>query len=199
LIISSFLAKNNAYDFISSTSSDFIATFRPYHRANKDLDASLTKKQNNEISALVSPFFHAFIANADQLTTFSNDGATLVRFNLWGNFDNRVIALNHVYSTNEWQRLTIGSYPSFNTDVECLIYTCNGHGLRQAFGTSTLDANLFQQFQALNLELGVNGGSYNYNKVKKSKTSQTFVKRDYISGVDVRFKLPIFLVLVNIC
>lgn len=190
LIISSLLAKNNAYDFISSTSSDFIATFRPYYPTTKDLDASLTKKENSEISALVSPFFNTVIANADQLTTCSNDGATLARFNLCGNFDNRVIALNQVYSTYEWQRLTIGSCPSFNIDVECPTYTCNGSWVAAGSGsTLTLDANSIPASSGAEFRVRVNGGSYNYIKVKKSIISQTFVKRDYICGVDGRIQI----------
>lgn len=190
LIISSLLAKNNAYDFISSTSSDILATFRPFYDVTKDLGAPFTKKQNSEISAPVIPFFNTIITNADQLTTCSNDGATLARFNLCGNFDNRVIALNQVYSTYEWQRLAIGSCPSFNIDVECPTYTCNGSWVAAGSGsTLTLDANSIPAGSGAEFRVRVNGGSYNYIKVKKSIISQTFVKRDYICGVDGRIQI----------
>ncbi|WP_047419842.1 T9SS type B sorting domain-containing protein [Cellulophaga sp. Hel_I_12] len=190
LILSSLVASNTTFDFISEVSTDLVTSLRTPSKNIKTAEPSLGTFQNKENTAAPAPFFATIVANADITTTCSNDGATLARFNLCGNFDNRVIALNQAYGSYEWQRLTTASCPSFNIDEECPTYTCTGSWVAAGSGaTLTLNPNTISAATGAEYRVRVDGGSYFYIKVKKSIITQTFVKRDFICGVDGRIQI----------
>ena len=194
LIFTSVIANTKVYNFIGETSIGFLHSIgiNTFKIENKKSEVSKNNfEDKNEILTSSAPFlFATIISNADETVTCTNDGATLARFNLCGNFDNRVITLNQAYSTYEWQRLTIGSCPSFDIDQECPTYTCNGSWVTVATSsTLSLDSGTIPAASGAEFRVRVNGGSYYYIKAKKSTISQTYVKRDYICGVPGRIQV----------
>ena len=126
LIISSLIA-NNRQDYLNEVAVKIHDAFFTSLQNSEDIVAldQTNIKTLKKVEA-VAPFFNTIIANADITATCVNDGATLARFNLCGNFDNRVIALDQAYGTYEWERLTTSACTTFNIDEECPTYTCGG-------------------------------------------------------------------------
>ncbi len=192
LIITSVFSNTEIYKIIKVSSTELISSLEkklPKVKSNQQKDAKITSN-GNEVVFETPPFFATIVANADEIVTCTNDGATLARFNLCGNFDTRIIALDQAYSTYQWERLTTGSCPSFNIDLQCPTYTCAGSWVAAgSASTLTLDPNTVPSGTGAEFRVRVNGGSYYYIKVKKSTISQTYVKRDYICGVDGRIQI----------
>lgn len=193
LIVTSVIAHTKVYDFIGEVSMEWINSMGISTSKIKSQPAEVLQnnfEDKNEISSLVPVFFATIIANADETVTCNNDGATLARFNLCGNFDNRVITLDQAYSSYEWQRLTTGSCPGFDIDLQCPTYTCESQWVTVATSsTLSLDSSTIPAGSGAEYRVRVNGGSYYYIKAKKSTISQTYVKRDYICGVPGRVQV----------
>ncbi len=188
LIITSVIANSKAYNFIGDTSTELFNSIKEISSFSKSKVESVSKEtrtttfNTSETVALASPmFFATIVANADETETCSNDGATLARFNLCGSYDDRIITLDNVYSTYEWQRLDESSCSDFDIDLECPTYTCSSSWVDAgSSSTLTLDASSITSGVGAEYRVRVDGGSYYYIKVKKSSISQTYVKTDYI-------------------
>tara|TARA_R110002050_G_scaffold118625_3_gene236143 strand:+ start:42437 stop:50962 length:8526 start_codon:yes stop_codon:yes gene_type:complete len=192
LIITSVMANTKVYDFIDATSIALIKSINSIDKTTTVVKSTTLKKPIKARENLIEAplYFATIISNADEEVFCTNDGATLARFNLCGNFDNRIITLDQAYSTYEWQQLTTGSCSLYDVDLNCPTYTCGG--LWTTVGTSSsfaLNANSISAATGAEFRVRVNGGSYYYIKIKKSTISQTYVKRDYICGVPGRVQV----------
>tara|TARA_R110000868_G_scaffold14075_10_gene65765 strand:- start:695 stop:9220 length:8526 start_codon:yes stop_codon:yes gene_type:complete len=192
LIITSVMANTKVYDFIDATSIALIKSINSIDKTTTVVKSTTLKKPIEVTENLIEAplYFATIISNADEEVFCTNDGATLARFNLCGNFDNRIITLDQAYSTYEWQQLTTGSCSLYDVDLNCPTYTCGG--LWTTVGTSSsfaLNANSISAATGAEFRVRVNGGSYYYIKIKKSTISQTYVKRDYICGVPGRVQV----------
>ena len=145
---------------------------------------SLAKSSSTTNTAM----FATIIANADAVVPCTADGSSVARFNLCGNFDNRIIALDQAYSSYEWQQL---SGCTFDVNNDCPAYSC-GPSSWQTIGTAstyTIDAASLSQTTGGEFRVRVNGGTYYYFKVKKSAINQTYVKEDFICGNPGRIQI----------
>ncbi|WP_324028005.1 T9SS type B sorting domain-containing protein [Maribacter sp. BPC-D8] len=141
------------------------------------------RKSNLATSAM----FATPIIGADNTVTCNDNGFTIARFNLCGDFDDRIISLSGgPYSSVSWQ--VLGGSCTANVNVECpnttdTCYTEVGTGQ-----TFSLDASSVPATSGAEYRVEVNGQPY-YFKVKKSTITQTYVKQDYICGVDGRIQI----------
>ncbi|WP_405398046.1 T9SS type B sorting domain-containing protein [Maribacter sp. Asnod2-G09] len=139
----------------------------------------------SSLAALV--MFSTPIVGADNTVTCNDNGFTIARFNLCGDFDDRIISLTGgPYSSVSWQ--VLGGSCSADVNVECpnttdTCYTEVGTGQ-----TFSLDASSIPATSGAEYKVEVNGQPY-YFKVKKSTITQTYVKQDYICGVDGRIQI----------
>ena len=145
------------------------------------------------VDAAAPPLFSTIILNADEEVTCSDNGFTIARFNLCGDFDDRVIGVSGSYGSYEWQQLIPGGSCTFDVNEDCppiIGNECNSSW--QNIGSSptlTLSAAGIPAATGAEFRVRVNGGAYYYFKVKKSTITQTYVKRDFICGVPGRIQV----------
>ncbi|MCO5725424.1 T9SS type B sorting domain-containing protein [Robiginitalea marina] len=138
-------------------------------------------------------FFNTILQQADEEVTCSDNGFTIARYNLCGDFDNRVLAVAGSHGSYQWQQLVPGGSCAFNINDDCppiIGSECNPYW--QTVGTSstfTLSAAAIPASVGAEFRVRVNGGAYYYFKVKKSTITQTYVKRDFICGVPGRIQV----------
>src|SRR5690606_38597202 len=142
-----------------------------------EISATKGKSTDNLVqspSTASAVMFATIIANADDVKSCTNDGSSVARFNLCGNFDNRIVVLNQAYSSYEWQQL---SGCAFDVNNDCPAYSW-GSSNWQTVGTGptyTLDAAALSSVNGGEFGVRVHGGAYYYFKAKKSSIAQTYV------------------------
>ncbi|HSR60827.1 MAG TPA: hypothetical protein VLL47_08725, partial [Robiginitalea sp.] len=141
-----------------------------------------------------SPFlFATIIQNSDEEVTCSVNGFTIARFNLCGDYDDRVISVSGSHGSYQWQRLVPGGSCTFDVNEDCppiIGSACNPYWQTVATSsTLTLDASAISASSGAEFRVRVDGGAYYYFKVKKSTITQTYVKRDFICGVPGRIQV----------
>ncbi|UOY07262.1 T9SS type B sorting domain-containing protein [Muricauda sp. SCSIO 64092] len=148
---------------------------------------SKAEKENLGATMLLQPMFTTIIQGADEQVGCSNNGFTVARFNLCGDSDDRTITLSGgPYGSVEWQLLGGSCSPDINedcpnTNISC--YTTVATSQSFNLDASTVPAGPGAEFRV------VADGQQFFFKVKKSTITQTFVKRDYICGVDGRIQI----------
>lgn len=159
----------------------------------KAVTVSLPKKSNVEKNkAVVQPsslsstaMFSTIIQGADEEVGCSVQGFTVARFNLCGDFDDRIISLAGSYGSVSWQRLGGSCIPNINEDCpntgSCYSQLSTGQ-------TFTLDASTVPATSGAEYRVIADGQTY-YFKVKKSTITQSYVKQDFICGVDGRIQI----------
>ena len=160
----------------------------------KAVSVSVPEKSTSEISTLgsqestlaASAMFSTIIQGADEQVGCSVQGFTVARFNLCGDFDNRVISLSGgPYGSVSWQRLGGACSPNINEDCpntgSC--YTQVATGQTFSLNASSVPATLGAEYRV------VADGQIYYFKVKKSTITQTYVKQDFICGVPGRIQI----------
>ncbi|WP_445385417.1 T9SS type B sorting domain-containing protein [Robiginitalea sp. IMCC44478] len=140
-----------------------------------------------------APMFMTIIQNADEEVVCSDNGFTIARFNLCGDFDDRIISVAGSHSTYQWQQLVPSGACTFDINEDCppiIGSECNT-SWQTISGASTLTLNAagIPASSGAEFRVRVDGGAYYYFKVKKSTITQTFVKRDFICGVDGRIQI----------
>lgn len=149
-----------------------------------------TRVQLSETSVLtaeVAPtsMFTTIIQGADEEVGCSNQGFSIARFNLCGDFDDRIISLAGSYGSVSWQRLGGSCTPNINEDCpntgSCYTQISTGP-------TLTLDASAVPSTSGAEYRVIADGQTY-YFKVKKSTITQSYVKQDFICGVDGRIQI----------
>jgi len=149
---------------------------------------SLEKKINvTGKSSLAAPvMFATIIQGADDIDNCDDNGFTVARFNLCGDFDDRIISLSGgTYSSVSWQILGGSCSPDVNTECpntgSCYTPVSGGQ-------TFALDASAVPSTTGAEYRVIADGQTY-YFKVKKSTITQTVVKNDYICGVAGRIQI----------
>ncbi|SDE75241.1 gliding motility-associated C-terminal domain-containing protein [Pricia antarctica] len=154
-------------------------------KAVPELKETTVTKSAADISA-AAPMFATIILGADDVVTCSNDGATVARFNLCGDSDDRTISLSGASGPISWQKLGGSCSPDINqncpnTTGSC--YTTVGTGSTFNLDASGISATTGGEFRVV-----ANGQPY-YFKVKKSTITQSFVKNDFVCGVPGRIQI----------
>lgn len=145
-------------------------------------------KRDTKVS--MTPMFMTLVQGADAEVTCNDTGATVAQFFLCGDADDRTISLSGgPYANVSWQRLGGPCSPDTNTDcpdtsnLSC--YTNNVVSTAQTLG---IDASTISATEGAEYRVVVDGTPY-YIEIKKSSITQTFVKQDYICGVDGRIQI----------
>ena len=138
-------------------------------------------------SASMQPMFMTIIQGADEEVSCSNNGFTVARFNLCGDSDDRTISLSGgPYGSVEWQILGGSCSPDVN--VDCPNTTTSCYTTVSTSQSFDLDASTIPAGSGAEFRVVADGQQY-FFKVKKSTITQTYVKRDYICGVDGRIQI----------
>lgn len=139
-------------------------------------------------SSLAAPaMFTTPIVGADNTVTCNDNGFTIARFNLCGDFDDRIISLTGgPYSSVSWQ--VLGGSCSADVNVECPNTTNSCYTEVGTGQTFNLDASSVSATSGAEYRVEIDNQPY-YFKVKKSTITQTYVKQDYICGVDGRIQI----------
>ncbi|PCE64816.1 T9SS type B sorting domain-containing protein [Sediminicola luteus] len=146
--------------------------------------------QKAELSlAEAAPMFSTIVTNADEVVACSNDGSTIARFNLCGNSDDRPISLSGSYSSYEWQVYNPSGSCNADINADCADGNNSCWSTVSTAANFNIDASSVSASNGAEFRVRVNGGAYYYIKVKKSTITQTFVKRDFICGVDGRIQI----------
>ncbi len=144
-----------------------------------------TKSKNVTATSMVAPMFTTIVQGADSEVTCNDNGFTVARFNLCGDFDDRVLSLSGgPYTTVQWQEFTCA--PDVNEDCPDTTISC--YSTVSMGQTYTLDASSISSTTGAEYRVIADGQPY-YIKVKKSSITQTYVKQDYICGVDGRIQI----------
>ncbi|WP_339629758.1 T9SS type B sorting domain-containing protein [uncultured Maribacter sp.] len=135
---------------------------------------------------VASAMFATIIVGADDTENCDDNGFTIARFNLCGDYDDRIISLSGgTYSSVSWQILGGSCSPDVNTECpntgSC--YTQVSGGQTFALDASTVPSTTGAEYRVI-----ADGQTY-YFKVKKSTITQTVVKNDYICGVAGRIQI----------
>lgn len=159
---------------------------------SEELLTSVSKVDNTHSgkNMALQPMFTTIVQGADEEVSCTNNGFTVARFNLCGDSDDRTITLAGSYSNVEWR--IIDSDCSFDANQDCPEATtsCWNDPSSVVSSTSTfnLDASSIPAGSGAEFRVVADGQQY-FFKVKKSTITQTYVKRDYICGVDGRIQI----------
>jgi len=145
-----------------------------------------TYDKNTKVSSML--MFATIIVGADKEVNCSTGGNTVGRFNLCGNFDDRVVTTS-VSGAHQWQQFNPSGSCTFDVNNDCANTNIGCWSDVSSSTSFTLDASAISSATGAEYRVRVNSGAYYYLKVKKSTITQTFVKRDYICGVDGRIQI----------
>ncbi len=134
-----------------------------------------------------SPMFMTIIQGADEEVGCSDNGFTIARFNLCGDSDDRTISLSGgPYGSVEWQILGGSCTPDINEDCPDTNLSC--YSTVSTAQTFNIDASSIPAGSGAEFRVVADGQQY-FFKVKKSTITQTYVKQDFICGVDGRIQI----------
>ena len=151
--------------------------------------STLEKKAQVARKSTLAPsaMFTTLIVGADATETCNDNGFTIARFNLCGDYDDRIISLSGgPYSSVTWQ--VLGGSCTSNVNTECPNTLASCYSTISSGQTFNLDASTVPATSGAEYRVLVDGQPY-YFKVKKSTITQTHVKQDYICGVDGRIQI----------
>ena len=138
-------------------------------------------------SFATTAMFTTIIQGADEEVGCSDNGFTIARYSLCGDFDDRVISLaGGPYSSVEWQILGGSCTPDINEDCPSTVISC--YSTVSTAQTFNLDASTIPAGPGAEFRVVADGQQY-FFKVRKSTITQTYVKRDFICGVDGRIQI----------
>ena len=189
VICTSAIANTKVYELITevaavldvkSETADPTSARKESNLPTLGIEGSKSKK------AAMQPMFMTIIQGADEEVGCSANGLTVARFNLCGDFDDRVITLSGSHSTVSWQILGGGCTPDINEDCPDTNASCY---TQVATGSSfALDASAIPSASGAEFRVVADGQQY-FFKVKKSNITQTYVKNDFICGVPGRIQI----------
>ncbi|QCW99627.1 T9SS type B sorting domain-containing protein [Aggregatimonas sangjinii] len=134
-----------------------------------------------------APFFMTIIQGADEEVNCADNGLTIARFNLCGDFDDRVISLSGSYSNVSWYQLGGACSPDVNDDCPNTTVSCYGSPVSTG-PTFSLDASAISSSNGAEFRVVADGQQF-FFKVKKSNITQSVVTEDYICGVPGRIQV----------
>lgn len=148
--------------------------------------SSPRKIENKTKAETSASIFMTIIQGADDTAGCSDNGFTVARFNLCGDFDDRTISLSGgPYSSVSWQRLD-SCTPDINENCPNTTNSCYlevGTGQTLNLDASGIDASLGAEYV-----VEVDGQPY-YFKVKKNAIDLDSSSRDFTCGVPGRIQL----------
>ena len=162
------IANPKVYTLISEVAEkvkDAVSLEKTSQRETESKFLVNTQKNKKSGKAVSAPMFMTIIQGADETISCTNDGATVARFILCGDSDDRNITLSGgPYGSVSWQQLT-GATP--NTNVECPDYTSAYTEVHNG-SSFNLDASTISAANGAEFRVQVNGGQYYYFEVVKS-------------------------------
>ncbi|WP_298480513.1 T9SS type B sorting domain-containing protein [uncultured Maribacter sp.] len=140
-----------------------------------------------DASPSLAPMFTTIVQGADEEVGCSTNGLTVARFNLCGDFDDRILSLSGgPYASVQWQIL--GGTCAADINEDCPDTTISCYTTVSTDQTYTLDASAISAITGSEYRVIADGQQF-FIKVKKSSITQTYVKQDYICGVDGRIQI----------
>ncbi|MEP3209460.1 MAG: T9SS type B sorting domain-containing protein [Maribacter sp.] len=191
VVCTSAVANTRVFSFIANVASNIESSVASSTTEDEVVVATKNSISNSSKSITRSgtaalPMFMTIIQGADEELVCADDGSTVAKFNLCGDSDDRIISVSGGGSL-EWQQVTGGCTPDLNTpcpDASCS-YATVGTG-----STFTIDASTIPAATGAEFRVRANGsGPWYYFEVAKSTITQTFVKTDFICGVDGRIQI----------
>lgn len=184
IAFSSAVANTKAYSLFSET---VFSNSLEKEQSASDVAENTLLRSSARSSVVAPPMFMTIIQGADEEVACSNNGFTIARFNLCGDSDDRTISLSGgPYGSVSWQLLGGACTPDVNEDCPNTTTSCYSEvatGQTFDLDASTIPAGSGAEFRV------VADGQQFFFKVKKSTITQTFVKRDFICGVDGRIQI----------
>ncbi|UJH67867.1 T9SS type B sorting domain-containing protein [Allomuricauda sp. SCSIO 65647] len=184
IVFSSAVAKTKVYKVLSEVVSSSAEVISEEDHIADHVEKAVVLGAENIAPSMM---FMTIIQGADEEVGCSNNGFTVARFNLCGDSDDRTITLSGgPYGSVQWQILGGSCSPDINEDCPNTTTSCyTTVGTAQSFNldASTIPAGSGSEFRV------VADGQQYFFKVKKSTITQTYVKRDYICGVDGRIQI----------
>ncbi len=186
-VCTSAIANTNVYEFIAEVVTVVQPETSKTAAASDGLKKNLLKISDNTADdALKAPMFFN-IVGADEIVTCPDNGAQVFRFNLCGDFDDRVITLSGSYSSINWYQLGGSCSPDINNDCPDTNASCYGTPI-QTGPTFNLSALSISSTVGAEFRVVADGQQF-FFKVKKSSITQTHVKEDVICGVPGRIQI----------
>ena len=164
-----------------------IDTSLPIDNNSEKTATILKNKTLNGSTAASAPFFMTIIQGADEEVNCADNGLTIARFNLCGDFDDRVISLSGSYSNVDWYQLGGACTPDVNDDCPNTTVSCYGTAITSG-PTFNLDASTISSANGGEFRVVADGQQF-FFKVKKSTITQSVVTEDYICGVPGRIQV----------
>ena len=184
VLVSSAVLNNDLEEIIASFS---ISDSKEAAKGGIAISKEVATNAKRTGSVAIQPMFTTIIQGADEEVGCSNNGFTIARFNLCGDSDDRNISLlGGPYGSVEWQILGGACTPDINED--CPNTTTGCYTTVSSAQSFNLDASAIPAGSGAEFRVVADGQQY-FFKVKKSTITQTFVKRDYICGVDGRIQI----------
>ena len=182
VLVSSALVKNDFDDIIDSIISSVLP--KSHETTSTTVASSVNMIAS---SAAFQPMFNTILANADEEVGCSENGFTIARYNLCGDFDDRTLTLSGgPYSSVQWQLIGGSCVTDINADCPNTDASCyTDVASTQSF---TLDASSISSATGAEYRVVADGQQY-FFKVKKSTINQTFVKRDYVCDLEGRIQI----------
>ncbi len=182
VVFTSAVANSGVLDLLSQ-----VVTLSP-PSTDSSIKATGTKsgsKYNTGILAKESlakaPMLMTIIQGADEEVNCADNGLTVARFNLCGDFDDRVISLSGSYGSVNWYQLGGACTADVNEDCPNTTVSCYGTPISSG-ATFTLDASTISAANGAEFRVVADGQQY-FFKVKKSEITQTYVSEDFVCGV----------------
>ena len=183
------IANPKVYTLISEVAEkvkDAVSLEKTSQRETESKFLVNTQKNKKSGKAVSAPMFMTIIQGSDETVSCTNDGATVARFILCGDSDDRNITLSGgPYGSVSWQQLT-GATP--NTNVECPDYTSAYTEVHNG-SSFNLDASTISAANGAEFRVQVNGGQYYYFEVVKSTITQTYTKKDFVCNNPGRIEI----------
>ncbi|MFC4097939.1 T9SS type B sorting domain-containing protein [Euzebyella saccharophila] len=182
------IANPKVYTLITEVAEvvkEVVSTVKTENHTKESTFLRNTQKNKAVKSAAAAPMFMTIIQGADETVSCANDGATIARFILCGDSDDRNITLSGgPYSTVSWQQLA----GTPNTNVECPDYAGTYNEVHDG-PSFNLDASTISAANGAEFRVQVNGGQYYYIEVVKSTITQTYTKKDYVCNNPGRIEI----------
>ena len=175
------VASSSVIDLISKVVVNSAASTEKTIETTLGTTSSNQKENISALSGTISTaLLPTIILGADEEVNCVENGQTLARFNLCGDFDDRVISLSGSYSNVEWFQLGGSCTTDINDD--CPEFNTACYSSVATGPTFNLDASTISAVNGGEFRVIADGQTF-FFKVKKSNITQTFVKDDFICGV----------------
>ncbi|MEO9891302.1 T9SS type B sorting domain-containing protein [Aurantibacter sp.] len=185
IVGTSAIAKTNVLELLSEVSTVFESESATIEINNGSEPTTTFEKntlKNQDSKIAIAPMFATIFAAPDDSDVCSDDGLEVALFNLCGDSDNRIITLSGgPYPSAEWEILGGSCSPDLTETCPVRTNSCysNVHtGADYTLNAASIPAGTGAEFRVLV------GGVYHYFEVKKSTITQSYVKTDFICGVD---------------